>query len=170
LWLALLLTVPFSLSALSNISNKVKLDTTHARLDFPPTTPSLTQQVAYLAIPLMSRPGKDGSYAALVLARLYSRPDTMILLPAFFDWAEVELREGDRDGEANFVAGLLELLALLPGMIAVEYLDSLKEFRIKLVDHLKGSRTSVSSGLIRKLAVKASGRWWMAKLAGSQGV
>ncbi|KAL1413220.1 hypothetical protein Q8F55_000973 [Vanrija albida] len=33
-----------------------------------------------------------------------------------------------------------------------------------LLPHLAGGRTSQSSGLIRKLAVKARGRWWLARL------
>jgi hypothetical protein len=166
LWLGLLLTVPFALSALSP-DTPSSFDKPSANVLFPKGTPSLTRSVAQLAIPLLSRPGKEGSNAALVLARLYSRPDTADQLEGFFAWARKELSEGDVEGEANLVSGLLEMLALLPGMVSIDYLDGIQGFHVDLVNHLRGGRTSASSGLIRKLAVKAAGRWWVARLSGS---
>jgi hypothetical protein len=170
LWLALLLTVPFSLAALSpeQTLSPSSLDPASTSLLFPEVVPILTSQVCLIAIPLLHRPGNEGSHAALVLARLYSRPDTAASIPDFFKWAERELEEGDRENEANFVAGLFEMLSLLPAMIAAEYLHDIREFGKQLVEHLRGGRTSASSGLVRKLAVKAGGRWWVGKLSGNR--
>lgn len=54
---------------------------------------------------------------------------------------------------------------MIPTMIAPEHLDVLRGFMDELLlPHLRGSRTAASSGLVRKLAVKAKGRWWVAKL------
>lgn len=115
---------------------------------------------------MLQRSGKEGAYAALVLARVFSRTDAVQGLAGFLDWAEAELREGDREGEANLVASILELLALLPSMLPQgEHLDTLERFTMyHLLPHLRGSRTAASSGLIRKLAIKARGRWWLTRL------
>lgn len=86
-------------------------------------------------------------------------------IPGFLNWAGEEIKDGDREGEASFIASLLEFLAVLPNLIKGEHLGLLMEFMDDiLLPHLRGSRTAASSGLIRKLAVKAKGRWWMAKL------
>jgi hypothetical protein len=123
-----------------------------------------------LALQLLHRPGKEGAYAALVLARIYSRTDAVVGLSGFLDWAAEELHEGEREGEANFVASLLELLALLPGMLPPKYLGEVHAFtEERLLPHLRGGRTAASSGLVRKLAVKARGRWWIARLSGAGG-
>jgi hypothetical protein len=123
-----------------------------------------------LAVPLLHRPGKEGAYAALVLARVYSRPDAVDALPAFFRWAQAELEEGDRDAEANMVASMLSLLAVLPGMLPPGHLGVIKRFMEDgLLPHLRGSRTAANSSLVRKLAVKARGRWWVSRLTRSAG-
>lgn len=162
----MLLTVPFNLAALSSdheisprISNR-SFDALFAR-----PTSELAARVVLLALPLLHRPGNEGRYAALVLARLYSRSDVVGSLPGFLAWAKTELDEGDRDTEANFVASLFELLAVLPGLLAAEHLVTLETFiQGDLLPHLRGSRTAAGSGLVRKLAVKARGRWWIARL------
>jgi hypothetical protein len=167
LWLALLLTVPFNLSALSSDSPTVSLsiDATAQKRLFAQPPAGLTRQVILLAIPLLYRPGKEGAYAAYVLARLFSREDAASGLPGFLDWAGAEIQEGEREGEANFIASLFEFLAVLPTLIKAERLDVLADFTDDtLLPHLRGSRTAASSGLIRKLAIKAKGRWWMAKI------
>lgn len=165
LWLAMLLTVPFNLSALSAEQATPYSSTTNYSKLFQTAIPPLAAQVILIALPLLHKPGKEGAYAALVLARLYSRSDIVIALAGFFDWAELELKEGDRDSEANFVASLFELLAVLPSMLAQEHLGVLGNFTVEvLLPHLRGTRTAVTSGLVRKLAVKARGRWWIARL------
>lgn len=170
LWLALLLTVPFNLAALSSdqeihprISNPA-FDTLFAH-----PTSELAARVVLLTLPLLQRPGNEGAYAALVLARLYSRSDAVHSLPGFLEWAKTELEEGDRDTEVSFVASLFELLAVLPGLLAAEHLQVLAGFMDgALLPHLRGSRTAAGSGLVRKLAVKARGRWWIARLGHRQ--
>lgn len=123
-----------------------------------------------LSLPLLHRPGKEGAYAALVLARVYCRPDAVAALPAFFTWVAGELEEGDKDSEANLVASLLEMLALLPGMLPPGHLHVLKAFtEDRLLPHLRGSRTAAGSSLVRKLAVKARGRWWVSRLTRATG-
>lgn len=100
-----------------------------------------------------------------MLARLYSREDAAPGLPGFLDWTEQEIKEGEREGEANLIASVSEFLAVLPNLIRSEHLDVLREFTDEvLLPHLRGSRTAATSGLIRKLAIKAKGRWWMARL------
>ena len=167
LWLALLLTVPFSLSAFSDETVSPQLynvDHVAAKRLLTPALAPLAERVAMLTLPLLHRPGKEGAYAALVLARVYSRPDAVAALPALFDWASAELEEGDRDGEANFAASLLSMLAVLPP----GHLYVLKGFmEDSLFPHLRGSRTAASSSLVRKLAVKARGRWWVSRLSRS---
>lgn len=167
LWLALLLTVPFSLVALSSDADAVPtgLDVvTHDRLFATPTS-HLAVRVILLALPLLHRPGREGEYAALVLARLFARDDAVQGLPGFLDWAAGELREGEREREASFVTSLFSFHAVLPSMIDPKHLDILTEFFDReLLPHLAGGATAASSGLIRKLAIKARGRWWLARL------
>lgn len=165
LWLALLLTVPFSLAALSDEPKPTGLDVrTHERLFAVPMA-DLAVRVTLLAVPLLHRPGREGEYAALVLARLLARDDAVQGLQGFFDWAAAELQEGEREREASLVASLLAFLAFLPAMIAPAHLRSLAHFlEDQLIPHLAGGQTSASSGLIRKLAIKARGRWWLSRL------
>ncbi|WVQ80901.1 hypothetical protein IAT38_003008 [Cryptococcus sp. DSM 104549] len=170
LWLALLLTIPFDLSALSSSSSPISttaygIDLPSASLLFSAPSTELAQRVTLLSIPLLNRPGKEGAYAALVLARLFSREDAVHALPGFFDWASAEIRDGDREGEANLVASLLGFLALMPGLVKPRHLTTLEEFLDgMLLPHLRGSRTAAGSGLIRKSAVKAKGRLWLCKI------
>lgn len=166
LWLALLLTVPFDLSALSsNSPPSPYIDIPSQRLLFSSPPSEVARNVILLAIPLLRRAGKEGAYASLVLARLFSREDTVHALPGFLAWAGEEIKDGERDGEANLVASILELLVVLPTMLKPEHLGILAEFTDEtLLPHLRGSRTAANSGLIRKLAIKVKGRWWMAKL------
>ncbi|GMK59904.1 hypothetical protein CspeluHIS016_0901210 [Cutaneotrichosporon spelunceum] len=165
LWLALVLTVPFSLVALSDEPRSTGLDVpSHARLFASPTS-DLAARVIILALPLLSRPGREGEYAALVLARLFARDDAVQGLRGFLDWAGAELTDGEREHEANFVTSLLHLLAVLPAMIDASHLPTLSTFYLDiLIPHLAGGATAASSGLIRKLAVKARGRWWLARV------
>lgn len=171
LWLSLLLTVPFNLSALSSDITPVSCSVDHTAQQrlFAVPPAGLTRQVVLLSVPLLYRPGKEGAYAALVLARLYSREDAAPGLPGFLDWAGQELKEGDREGEASLVASIFEILAVLPTLIRPERMDVLEEFADEvLLPHLRGSMTAASSGLIRKLAVKAKGRWWIARLGATR--
>ncbi|WWC99224.1 hypothetical protein V866_006120 [Kwoniella sp. B9012] len=171
LWLALLLTVPFNLTALSSSSSAVPPSTMYG-IDLPSSLilfstkiSPLAQQVILLSIPLLSRPGLEGAYSALVLARLYSREDAVQGLPAFLEWASKEIQEGERELEAHFVSSLLEFMALLPTLLKPNHLPALEGFmEDHLLPHLQGSRTAAGSGLIRKLAIKAKGRLWLAKI------
>lgn len=173
LWLSLLLTVPFDLSALSSgtstledlISQYPTFDRPSLNVLFKRSPSQISAQVTLLALPLLHRPGKEGSYAALVLARLFSRTDAVRHLSDFLDWIATELEAGEREGEAHFVAALLEFLAIMPSLLPHEHLGLLEAFMgDKLLPHLRGGRTAASSGLVRKLSVKARGRWWVAKL------
>lgn len=172
LWLALLLTVPFDLAALSADATPSSpyVDAPSQRRLFAFPTSNLARQVVLLSIPLLYRPGKEGAHAAFVLARLYSREDAAGGLAGFLDWASCELQEGDREGEANLIASIFEFLAILPTLIKPERLDVLHAFTSDtLLPHLRGSRTASTSGLIRKLAFKATGRCWIAKIGASHG-
>ncbi|WWD22528.1 hypothetical protein CI109_107021 [Kwoniella shandongensis] len=172
LWLALLLTVPFNLTALSS-SDPVStasygIDLPSSSLLFSSPTAELAQRVILLSIPLLNRPGKEGAYSALVLARLFSREDAVHGLNGFFNWAQAEIHDGEREAEANLVASLFELLSSLPQLLKTQHLPILEEFTDgMLLPHLRGSRTAAGSGLIRKLAVKAKGRLWLAKIGKS---
>ncbi|KAK4685879.1 tubulin-specific chaperone D, partial [Tremellales sp. Uapishka_1] len=168
LWLALLLTVPFNLSALSPSTPSPAafgMDLPSLEKLFPIATSELAERVTLLSIPLLSRPGKEGSYAALVLARLFAREDAVQGLPGFLAWSGQEIMEGEREGESNLVASILMFLSLLPPLIGANHLTILHDFsEAVLLPHLRGSRTAASSGLIRKLAIKARGRWWLARI------
>ncbi|OXB38247.1 hypothetical protein LQV05_006482 [Cryptococcus neoformans] len=170
LWLALLLTVPFNLSALSDSDDFVSsapygIDLPSAELLFPVAASELAQKVTFLAVPLLHRPGREGAYAALVLAKLLSREDAVRNLPGFFAWATSEIEEGDRESESHLIASLLTLLALLPSLLKPNHLPLVEVFlEEKLLPHLRGSRTAAESGLIRKLVIKAKGRLWVSKL------
>jgi hypothetical protein len=170
LWLALLLTVPFNLTALSpETPVNPPIDDPSLRALFTRPISELGRQVVILTLPLLHRPGKEGAYAALVLAKLYSRPDSVQAIPGFFAWARLELEEGERETEANLVASLFEFLAVLPSLLPPGHLPLLEDFTgSHLLPHLRGSRTAAGSGLIRKLAVKAKGRWWLARLGHGQ--
>ncbi|RXK40761.1 hypothetical protein M231_02013 [Tremella mesenterica] len=165
LWLAMLLTVPFNLSVFSiDQSTSSSLDLVSKNILFSVPTAVLARQVIVLSIPLLDRPGKEGVYAALVLARLYSREDVVNSLPGFLNFARQSIQEGDREAEANLIASLFAFLAFLPAMMRSERLKMMVEFEDWLLDYLSGTRTAASSGLIRKLAVKTKGRWWLARL------
>lgn len=172
LWLTLLLTIPFPLSSLGQSAHQptylTGLDSVSRERLFPETKPTLAllaQQIILLAIPLLRLSGNEGSYAALLLARLFSRSDAVDHLEAFLNWAGKELEEGDRDRESNFVANLLHLLANAPPIIPRQYLEILRTFMDdQLLPHLRGSWTAKGSGLIRKMAIKARGRWWVTQL------
>ena len=168
LWLALLLTVPFDLAALgesSDTSTNGIIDLSSRQLLFSTKVSNTARDITILTIPLLHCPGKEGTYAALVLVRLFSRSDGVHGLDGFLSWAARELEEGERESEASFVASLLEFLAALPESVPNNHLDAIRSFMDHvLLPHLRGSRTASSSGLIRKLAVKAQGKWWMAVL------
>ena len=170
LWLAVLLTMPFDLAVLSQSLSTIE-GLGHdpaSRLLFTTPVSSLAQKVTLISTSLLQRPGIEGSYAALVLARLYSRSDGVKGLPGFFAWAEQELQEGDRDAEGTLVASLLEFLAVIPTLITHEHLYLVEAFTADvLLPHLRGSRTAAGSGLIRKMTVKAKGRQWIARLSHS---
>ena len=172
LWLGLLLTVPFDLAALDDDDAKgdqPSLDATARNLLFSSSASSTARQIISILLPLLHMPGKEGSYAALALARLLSRSDGATELDGLFEWASRELSEGEREGEANFVASLLQFLAVLPGLLPHDHSYKLGKFTDKvLFPHLRGGRTTAGSGLIRKLAVKAKGRWWIAELSRRQ--
>ncbi|ORY25084.1 armadillo-type protein [Naematelia encephala] len=173
LWLALLLTVPFSLSALSpsEPAASTVIDLPASKRLFSTPTAELARKVVLLTLPVLDRPGKEGAFAGLVLARLFAREDCVQGLAGFLDWAAAELIEGERDAEANFIASILELLAVLPSLLASRHVPLLKDFMDdKLLPHLRGSRTAADSSLIRKLVIKAKGRWWTASLANGNGV
>jgi hypothetical protein len=137
-----------------------------SKLLFSEPTSDLTQRVILLSLPLLHRSGKEGAYAALVLARVFSRTDAVQGLAGFLHWAGAELQDGDRESEASFIASLLELLALLPSMLPAGHLQTLAGFTVDvLLPHLRGTRTATGSGLIRKLMIKARGRWWLTRLS-----
>ncbi|ORX34799.1 armadillo-type protein [Kockovaella imperatae] len=170
LWLSLLLTVPFDLSALGESSaplpGATQVDLSAFKVLFSNTVSDTARDITLLTLPLLHRPGKEGSYAALALARLFARSDGVIGLSGFLSWAGKELEEGERESEANFVASLLEFLAVLPASVPHQHLTDIQLFTDSiLLPHLRGSRTAASSGLVRKLAVKAKGRWWLAVLS-----
>jgi hypothetical protein len=55
-----------------------------------------------LCNPLLRSASKEGSHAALVLARLFARKDGVERLDRWFDWARGELDEGmDVGGREN---------------------------------------------------------------------
>ncbi|WVQ76181.1 hypothetical protein IAR50_005840 [Cryptococcus sp. DSM 104548] len=169
LWFALLLTVPFNLSALSDGDGPVDskpygLDLSSATTLFTSRTSDLAQRVTLIAVPLLHKPGREGAYAALLLARLFSRTDGVQGLEGFFAYALRELQESDREEEVHLVSSLFHLLALLPSMLPQGHLDQVEAFLTQMFDHLRGGRTVVESGLVRKLAVKAKGRLWVTKI------
>lgn len=169
LWLAMLLTAPFSLSALGDPAplptSALAIDMSGMTRLFSVPLSRTAERWVLVAIPLMRSSGKEGQYAGLVLARIYSRTDASVGLPGFLDWLGAELAEGERESEANFVASVLSMMAVLPGLVTASSLDLLRLFMEDiLVPHLRGGRTAATSGLIRKLAIKARGRWWLAKL------
>ncbi|WWC58144.1 uncharacterized protein I303_100679 [Kwoniella dejecticola CBS 10117] len=172
LWLALLLTVPFNLTTLSSntespLSTSYGIDLPSSEILFPAglKLAPLAKQVILLSTPLLYKPGKEGAYAALVIARLYSREDASRGLEGFLEWSNKEMDDNEREGETHFITSILEFIALLPSLLKLYHLPLLQSFLDdKLLPHLKGSRTAASSGLIRKLAVKAKGRIWLAKI------
>ncbi|TYJ51709.1 hypothetical protein B9479_007714 [Cryptococcus floricola] len=169
LWFALLLTVPFNLSALSDGDDPVDskpygLDLSSATILFTSRTSDLAQRVTLIAAPLLHKPGREGAYAALLLARLFSRTDGVQGLRGFFAYALRELQESDREEEVHLVSSLFHLIALLPSMLPQGHLEQAETFLAQMFDHLRGGRTVVESGLVRKLAVKAKGRLWVTKI------
>ncbi|WVO16748.1 hypothetical protein L204_104432 [Cryptococcus depauperatus] len=170
IWLAMLLTMPFNLLALSDSNDPISsipygIDMPSATILFKKPTSKLAQRVSLLAILLLKRPGNEGAYAALVLARLLSREDAVHGLSGFLEWVSVEVREEDREGEASLIASLFKFLSLMPSLLKAKHLPLLEVFlEEQLLPHLRGSRTAAESGLIRKLAIKAKGRLWMTKL------
>jgi hypothetical protein len=99
LWLSLLMTVPFGLSAFDKISSGA------TSVNFSQTA----VRVEILCRPLLYKPSKEGEYAALTLAKLYARPDCMAGLNPCLEWVRGELDKKDdqHDGlEAIFVSSI----------------------------------------------------------------
>ncbi|KAJ9124791.1 hypothetical protein QFC24_003160 [Naganishia onofrii] len=196
LWTSLLLTVPFDLSAFDTISPTPSIPSnpsTHAqeanhRL-------STAAQVLTIGKRTLAVPSKEGEYSSLLLARLFSRNDGVEDLPGFFKWVEEQVRvsageERRPDGnQAVFLTNILALLAQLPSLLpnARTHLPKLLEFYTTVIaPHVEGTSahgpsssssssgsgsTNVvtSNGLLRKMAVKARGRWWIAMLETTMG-
>lgn len=95
LWLSLLMTIPFNLSAFDTQAPSTSIS---ALISIPNMTTA--DQVRGICQPLLYKPSKEGEYAALTLARLFARPDCLKNLGGFLNWVEEELQshEGDDAG------------------------------------------------------------------------
>jgi hypothetical protein len=92
LWLSLLMTVPFGLSAFDEAGSGQ-------------ATGGLSQtarRVETLCRPLLYKPSKEGEYAALTLAKLYARPDCITGLEPYLVWTrnDLDVRQDQFDGTA----------------------------------------------------------------------
>ncbi|KAJ9099164.1 hypothetical protein QFC21_004044 [Naganishia friedmannii] len=205
LWLSLLLTVPFDLSAFDTVqppktttaamTDASSCTLAAARETHDPT--STAAQVLAIGKQTLRVPSKEGEYCSLLLARLFSRNDGVDGLPAFFRWVEGQLgmredggaaRVARADGnQAVFLTNILALLAQLPSLLphARTHLPKLLEFYTSVIaPHVEGTPAThgasssstgstgvavASNGLLRKMAVKARGRWWIAMLETTMG-
>lgn len=105
----------------------------------------------------------------------------MIGLESFMEWVANEVDfGGDRSGELDtvFVSNVLGIVSLLPSMLSSPstspYLYRIREFcQSTLIPRFENTSSSISganSATLRKMAVKAEGRWWVARLGGSGNV
>ncbi|KAJ9100981.1 hypothetical protein QFC19_005377 [Naganishia cerealis] len=196
LWLSLLLTVPFDLSAFDTVQ---PLSTTITRSSDTPLEERQSDtaaQVTTIGKRALYVPSKEGEYSSLVLARLFSRRDGVSGLNDFFKWVEDQVKSGDvrsgagvesrvlasqADGsQAVFLTNILAMLAQLPSLLpdARTHLPRLLDFYTNvLAPRVEGttggasnsSNVVTSNGLLRKMAVKARGRWWIAMLETTMG-
>lgn len=192
LWLSLMMTVPFNLAAFDGSPEMI----------MPGKLSQTAEQVKEICYPLLYKPSKEGEYAALVLAKLFTRPDCIQGLSPFLEWVHAELdgKSQEFDSlEAIFVSSVvptlcrhyaaanhkvpgggtqltnvLRFMATTPTLFSVDHLseqlDVLYTFqqstlRPYLMDE---SRIASESSLLRKMSVKAEGRWWKVKLGSNR--
>ncbi|GHJ90423.1 hypothetical protein NliqN6_6825 [Naganishia liquefaciens] len=151
LWFSLLLTVPFTLSAFDESSTSDK---------------RITSQVLAIGKRALDVPSKEGEYAAIALARLLARSDGVGELDGFLAWVRERLVAGGTEGDAVFTTHILALFALLPSLLPTPktHLPMLWRFYESTLSPHVGTATASSNGLLRKMNVKARGRWWVAWL------
>lgn len=181
LWLFLLLTVPFPLASFDpappasspsspvseyDISSNLSPLTPRYSPTSAPSSLALTaRRVLRLALPLLFKAGIEGEYAALLLARLMARSDVITSgLDGFLDWVSRVIQE---DAHVVFLTNILAFLALLPGLATPDSLETIRRFYLSELLPVLQDEVSSTSGLLRKMAVKAEGRWWIARLGGS---
>ncbi|KAJ9116353.1 hypothetical protein QFC22_004794 [Naganishia vaughanmartiniae] len=217
LWLSLLLTVPFDLSAFDTAQKTSPPPTTaqsnsnrdhsdpNADPDLDRDRQTTSTRVLTIGKRNLNVPSKEGEYSSLLLARLFSRKDGVERLDGFFEWVAEQLgrssseaaaaaaaapaRVGKRaeGNQAVFLTNILALLAQLPSLLpnARTHLPKLLEFYTRVIaPHVEGTTAAPSSsssgthpapvavlsnGLLRKMAVKARGRWWLAMLETTMG-
>jgi hypothetical protein len=88
LWLSLLLTVPFDLSAFDSAQPSSSNTTDSAET-------TITARVLAIGKRTLFVPSKEGEYAALVLARLFARSDGVNEMDGFFEWVDEQLQSND---------------------------------------------------------------------------
>lgn len=102
LWLSLLLTVPFNLSAFDAAPSSSS--------ESPQNEQTITSRILTIGKTALSTPSKEGEYAALVLARLFARTDGVDSMDGFLGWVAGRLGADDGlEDEAVFVSSLLSV-------------------------------------------------------------
>lgn len=86
LWLSLLLTVPFTLSAFDSTDDE-----------------RITSRVLAIGKRALGVPSKEGEYAAIALARLLARSDGVAEMEGFWAWVGERLGAGGAEGDVVFV-------------------------------------------------------------------
>lgn len=91
LWLSLLLTVPFTLSAFDSADDGDNGDE------------RITSRVLAIGKRALGVPSKEGEYAAIALARLFARSDGVAEMERFLGWTGERLDARGAEGDAVFV-------------------------------------------------------------------
>lgn len=124
LWLSLLLTVPFPLKSFDPASHSDMVSPSissilpHTASAFPDTASAIASlsRTAHgalrVSIPLLFASGKEGEYAALILARLMGRRDVADALEPVLAWIGREAQDG-QERQAIFVSGHRQVISLI---------------------------------------------------------
>lgn len=128
LWFSLLLTVPFPLKSFdaevsSSVNDMATCDISsilpHTAAAFPDSSPAIisqartAQQALRISAPLLFAAGKEGEFAALILARLMGRGDVKGGLEPVLEWIGREAQEG-QERQSIFVSRRVSALSANP--------------------------------------------------------
>ncbi|KAJ3217696.1 hypothetical protein HDU67_007392 [Dinochytrium kinnereticum] len=142
IWLSLIVMIPFNLST---------IDSTH--VDGVDEGQGIVVRLVDLCKGYLGKPGKESEAAAILLARLLTRKDTVdVHLPTYVSWCSANLNNDDTAVvlQVAILHSLCQIHKLGPRQLLLPNLDSLLGICTRMVI----GKTAKSNSLIRKLITK----------------
>lgn len=140
LWLSLICRLPFDLKSFDE-DNAVDGETAH--------------KVESIGREYIDKTGLERNAAALVLARLYSRKDTQVLLGPFISWCREQVLQST---EVFQVLGAMQVFSELLKSGGIDQIGPHMPDILELAQRAPHNSTLASSTFIRKFAIKITGR------------